>query len=169
MEVKEALLQSLEQSWGYQTLAVDGLTQEEAAWSPCAECNSIAFILWHVTRVEDFFVNRVIQHQPEVYESEGWQPKLGTPVKGTGYEYTVEQLHAWPVPELTIIRGYSNAVRKKTLDFIRSVDAKKLSEIPRPDRSSDSTGVILTRITTEIALHAGQLAYLRGVQRGLGK
>lgn len=169
MEAKEVLLRSLEQSRGYQTGALDGLTQEEAAWSPCAECNSIAFILWHVTRVEDFFVNRVIQHQPEVYESEGWQQKLGTPVKGTGYEYTAEQLQAWPVPELGIIRGYADSVRQKTLDFIGTVNIEKLSEVPRPDRSSDSVGAILTRITTEIALHVGQIAYLRGVQRGLGK
>ena len=33
--------------------ALDGLTSEELAWRPSPEANSIAFIMWHVTRVED--------------------------------------------------------------------------------------------------------------------
>ena len=102
MEAKELVLASLEQSQGYLTKALDGLTQEEAAWRPNAECNSIAFILWHVTRVEDFFVNRVIQRGKELYEAEGWQEKLGTPVKA--YQYTLEELQAWPVPNLETLR-----------------------------------------------------------------
>ena len=167
MEAKEVILRSLEQSQGYLTKALDGLTQEEAAWSPGVECNSIAFILWHMTRVEDFFVNRVIQRETELYEAEGWQEKLGTPVKA--YQYTVEELQAWSVPELEVIQGYANSVREKTLAFLKSIPPEKLSEVPRPDRSPDSIGATLGHISTEIALHVGQIAYLRGVQRGLDK
>ena len=169
MDAKELILASLDQSWGFLTRALDGLTQEEVAWRPAPESNSIAFILWHMTRVEDFFVNRVVQRRDEVYEAEGWREKLGTPAKESGYEYTVEQLKAWPVPKLEVLKGYSNAVREKTLAFLNSITAEKLSEVPRPDRSSDSIGATVGHISTEIALHVGQIAYLRGVQRGLGK
>ncbi len=70
MEATEMILRSLEQSQEYMTGALDGLTQEEVAWSPGAECNSIAFILWHMTRVEDFFWNGVLQHEDEIYEAD---------------------------------------------------------------------------------------------------
>jgi hypothetical protein len=169
MQLAEAMVKSLEQSQGYLTKALDGLTQEEAAWSPASESNSIAFILWHVTRVEDFFVIRVIQRGVELYEAEGWREKLGTPAKDTGFDYTLEQLRAWPVPKLEIIRGYSESVRKKTLALLNSISPERLSELARPDRSPDSVGDILCRITTEIALHVGQIAYIRGIQRGLNK
>jgi hypothetical protein len=169
MQVTEAILRSLQQSQGYLTYALDGLTQEEAAWSPTVESNSIAFILWHVTRVEDFFVNRVIRREVEMYEAEGWRQKLGTPAKDTGFEYTLEQLKAWPVPKLKVLRGYANSVRKRTLALLKSIPPEKLSELARPDRSPDTIGVILCRITTEIALHVGQIAYLRGIQRGINK
>ncbi len=167
MEIKEVILKSLEQSQGYLTKALDGLTQEEVAWSPNAECNNIAFILWHTARVEDFFVNRVIQHGKELYEAAGWQEKLDTPIKA--YQYTVEELQTWPVPKLEVLREYANAVREKTLALIKSISPEKLSEVPRPERSPDSIGAILGRISTEIALHTGQIAYLRGAQRGLDK
>lgn len=167
MEAKELVLRSLEQSQGYLTRALDGLTQQEAAWSPKPESNNIAFILWHTARVEDFFISRVIQHGKELYEAEGWQEKLGTPDKA--YRYTAEELQAWPVPKLETLLEYVQSVREKTLAFINSVPAEKLPEIPRPERSSDSIGVILGRLSTEVALHTGQIAYLRGVQRGLDK
>lgn len=167
MEARKLILNSLEQSQGYLTKALDGLTQEEAAWSPGVECNSIAFILWHLSRVEDFFVNRVIQRQKELYEAENWQEKLGTPVKS--YQYTVEELQAWPVPKLEVLREYANSVREKTLALIQSIPPEKLSELARLDRPPDTIGDILGRISTEIAMHVGQIAYLRGVQRGLDK
>ncbi len=169
MEAIELILRSLEQSQGYLTKALDGLTQEEAAWSPGAECNCIAFILWHITRVEDFLVNRGIQRREELYEAEGWQEKLGTPAKEGGYQYTAEQLRAWPVPKLEVLQGYANSVRERTLAFLTQLAPEKLAEVPRPDRSPDSIGAMLGRISTEIALHVGQIAYLRGVQRGLDK
>ncbi len=167
MEAKEVILRSLEQSLGYAARALDGLTQEEAVWCPGAECNSIAFILWHTTRVEDFFVNRVIQGGKELYETEGWREKLGTPAQGTGYGYTAEQLQAWEAPKLEDLRNYANTVREKTLALLESVTPQRLSELARPDRPPDTVGAILTRITTEIALHVGQITYLRGEQRGL--
>ena len=167
MEAKELLQRSLEQSQGYLTKALDGLTQEEATWSPTPECNSIAFILWHMTRVEDFFVNRVIQREKELYETKGWQEKLGTPVKA--YQYTAEELQAWPAPKLEVLREYADSVREKTLAFINSIHPERLTEVPRPDRSPDSIGVTLGHMSTEIAMHVGQIAYLRGVQRGLDK
>ena len=167
MDAKDVVLSSLEQSWGYLTGALDGLTQEEAAWSPSPECNSIAFILWHTARVEDFFVNRIIKREQALYEAEGWQEKLGTPDKA--YGFTAEELQTWSVPKLEDLRNYANAVREKTLVFINSLPPEKLDEVPRPDRSPDSIGTSLGHMSTEIALHVGQICYLRGVKRGLDK
>ena len=112
-------------------------------------------------------MHRVIQRQKELYEAENWQEKLGTPVKA--YQYTVEELQAWPVPKLEVLREYANSVREKTLALIQSIPPEKLSELARPDRPPDTIGDILGRISTEIAMHVGQIAYLRGVQRGLDK
>jgi hypothetical protein len=169
MELADALVKSLKQSRGYLTGALDGLTQEEAAWSPAPESNSIAFILWHITRIEDFYFVRVIQRQTELYESEGWREKLGTPANESGYGYTVEQLQAWPMPKLEILRGYFDSVRKRTMDLLKEMPEGRLSELARPERPPDTVGDIMCRITTDIDMHTGQIAYLRGIRRGLNK
>jgi uncharacterized damage-inducible protein DinB len=167
MEAKELILRSLDESQGFLAKALDGLTQEEVAWVPKAESNSIAFILWHVIRVEDIWVNRVIQRQDEVYETGNWQERLGTPPKESGYRYTREQLQTWPVPELELLRRYASSVREKTLNLLRSLTPEKLSEVARTDLTTDTVGAILGHLITEIALHVGQINYLRGLQRGL--
>lgn len=165
MNAKEMMVASLDQSQGYLKRSLEGLTQEDVTWRPSEECNSIAFILWHTARVEDYFVTRVIQRQKELYESEGWREKLSTPAD-SGYGYTVEQLKTWPVPHLDDLRGYTDAVRQSTLAYLGQITPEKMLEPVRPERSPDTIGEILTRISTEIALHMGQIDYLRGLRRG---
>jgi uncharacterized damage-inducible protein DinB len=147
--------------------ALDELAQDEVAWRPTNSSNSIAFILWHMTRAEDIFINRVMQGKRELYEAEGWDEKLGTPTKT--YQYTEEELQAWPVPKVELLKEYTNSVRERTLTFLKPITSKKLSEVPMPERSPLSIGAMLSHLCNEIAMHAGQIAYLRGMQRGLDK
>ncbi len=143
------------------------MTQEEVAWSPGAECNSIAFIVWHISRVEDFWVNRVIQRKKELFDTEGWQQQMGTPVKA--YGLTIEELQSWPVPKLEVLLGYDNQIHECTLSFVQSIPNEQISELARPERPPDTIGDILSRLIVERTLHIGQIAYLRGMLRGLDK
>jgi len=167
MEVKEILKRSLNESWGYLAEATRDLTQEEISWTPAPHCNSLAFILWHVTRVEDIWINPVIRHSAGVYHTQGWQERLGIPAKEMGFGYTEEQLQTWPVPKLADLREYAKAVHERTLTFLKSLTPEKLLEVPRADHPEETTGMILAHLITEIALHVGQIDYLRGVHRGL--
>jgi hypothetical protein len=165
MNASQMVVASLNQSQGYLKRSLEGLSQEDAAWRPRDDCNSIAFILWHATRVEDFFINRVIRRQKEIYEAQGWREKLGTP-PDSGYGYTAEQMVTWPVPPLEDLKGYAQAVRNSTLALLDELPPEKMLELARPDRPPDTIGGILSRVCTEIALHVGQIDYLRGQRRG---
>ncbi len=169
MESKEILTKSLEESQRYLDQALEGLTPEEIAWASNDDCNSIAFILWHMTRAEDMWISRVILEEAEVHEAGGWDAKLGTPAKESGYGYTREQLRSWPVPELEPLREYAGAVRDKTNVLIEATTEEELSREAgtSPLTFLNTVGAILAHVITEIALHVGQIAYLRGAQRGL--
>jgi uncharacterized damage-inducible protein DinB len=169
MEARELMIKSLAESQGFLNRALEGLTREEIVWVPRVECNSIAFLVWHLGRVEDIWINRVIQQKEEIYEAEGWQKTLATPAKESGYKYTLEQLQAWPVPKLEPLWRYANSVREKTLAFLQSVNSEKLSEVIVHGDSSHTIGAILAHLITEIALHVGQIDYLRGMLRGMDR
>lgn len=165
MDAKEIITASLNQSHGYLERALEGLTHEDIAWQPTEECNSIAFILWHLAQVEDFFINRVIQQKPRIYDEGGWPENLGTPANESGYGYTVEQLKAWKAPKPEPLLAYADAVHKSTMAYLEQLTPEKMKELARPDRPPDTIGSVLSRITTEIALHVGQIDYIRGQRR----
>jgi len=167
MDEKEIIKASLAESGDFVRWSVEGLTKEEISTSVKPECNSIAFILWHMTRAEDIWINRVILGMEEIYESNHWREKLGTPAGDSGFRYSVEQLQAWPVPETDLLMGYADDVRKKTLEYLDTIPREKLADRISFLGKSSPIGDILAHLITEIALHAGQVAYLRGLIRGL--
>ena len=167
MDIKPVLLKSLDESQEYLIKALEELSEEDITWSPKEGSNSIIFILWHVTRVEDIWINRILLNNKEIYESEGWQGLLGTPIKESGFQYDIEKLRSWPIPNLDALKRYATAVRQKTVAFISSFDSTNLSRVARPGHKYDTVEAILSHLITEITLHVGQIDYLRGMIRGL--
>ena len=56
---------------------LDGLTTEEINWRPNASANSIAFIVWHTTKVEDCWFLVFCQGKSNLWTSGRWFDKLG--------------------------------------------------------------------------------------------
>jgi len=167
MDIKDFIVASLTESREYIARAVKDLSQDELAWTPKPHSNSIAFLLWHVARVEDVWIQRFIQGGKEIYETGGWYQKFGTPAQDSGFGYDLAKLKAWPVPGLDLLTAYADAVREKTLAYIKSLDAGKLDEAKDFGRRQGTVGSALAHLITEVGEHSGQIGYLRGVIRGL--
>ena len=167
MESKEIIIKSLEESQRYLDGGLKGLSEEELAWAPRDDCNTIAFLIWHMTRAEDMWINRVILEEPEIYESGDWVSKMGTPEGESGYGYTAKQLKSWPTPQMELLQGYSKAVRERTTKLLQDATVEKLSRQAGTGRFVNTVGAILAHVITEISMHVGQIAYLRGAQRGM--
>jgi len=167
MNITTVLLKSVDESQEYLGKALEELAVEDITWSPKEGSNSIIFIFWHVTRVEDGWINRVLLNSKEIYESEGWQELLDTPIGESGFQYDLEKLRSWPIPDLNALQRYASAVRQQTVAFISSLGTGGLSRVVRPGQKYDTVAAILSHLITEIALHVGQIDYLRGMILGL--
>jgi len=172
MKVGDVILDMLDRMQQAVTGAVDSLTHEELTWRPGAEANSIGFILWHQVRCEDVFVQGMLQQKPQVWVSEKWYQKLNLPEnpRDLGYGYTAEQVVAFPVPELDGLLGYAAAVRAKTVEYLKGLTPDKFDEVIDTRFFGElPIGKIFSLLLCEITQHIGQIAYLRGLQRGLDK
>ncbi|MBC8275146.1 MAG: DinB family protein [Chloroflexi bacterium] len=172
MKTTDFILNMLDQMQNALTTAVNGLSHEELTWRPGAEANSIGFLLWHQVRCEDAFIQSMIQQKPQVWVSEKWHEKLNLPEnpQDIGYGYTAEQVTAFTVPELNDLLQYAEATRARTVDYLQAIAADKLEQvIQTPFFGKVTIGQTFAIMLCEITQHIGQIAYLRGLQRGLNK
>lgn len=170
MELNVFILDNLNRIQRALTEALDSLTYEELTWQPDDEANSIGFLLWHITRCEDTYIQSLIFQRPQVWVSEGWHDRMSLPddLWNNGNGYTVEQLTDFRVPELKDLLEYAQEVRRRTNDFLRDLTPERSEEIIAQEGFGGiSVGGLLSYMLCELTQHIGQIAYIRGLQRGL--
>lgn len=170
MDTREFIQGALERIKQANTRVVTGLRPEELMWQPGPECNSIGLILFHQARSEDGFVQGRLLNQPQIWEAERWYQKLNMPVSETGSGYTLEQLAAFRLPEPTGLMSYAEAVRGHTLAYLKDKSNADFDKKITMPRGGDTTvGALFSLIVIHLAQHIGDIAYLRGMQRGLNQ
>ncbi len=164
MTLNEFIVDALEKENGFLLEALDGLGPEELAWQPAADANSIGWILWHMVRVEDMWIQFFAQFQTELWETEGWHEKFGLPTRDNGFGHTAEQVKNFPALDLSEFLRYRAAVRQATLAYLDTLTPEDMERVPRERRPEMSLGAMFRQIIGEMYQHVGHIAYLRGLQ-----
>ncbi|MFQ6029716.1 MAG: DinB family protein [Dehalococcoidia bacterium] len=146
--------------------AIQDLTPQELVWRPGPEANTIGWTLWHMLRVEDMWFQFFIQRQLELWEREGWHEKFGLPTRDNGFGHSPEQVANFPALDLAQLLQYGAAVRAGTLSYLRGLAPDDFDTVPREQRPELSVGAVFRQVTGELYQHVGQIAYLKGLQRG---
>jgi uncharacterized damage-inducible protein DinB len=168
MHCTEIVRRGLEEYYEGLRKALTGLTAAERRFQPTADANHIDFLVWHMARVEDFYMQEFAQRTSDIWQREAWYQKLGLPVGDGGFGYTMEQVINLPQFDIADCLAYYEAVRRATLRYLEGVTADDLERCPYPEWSSGySIGRMFSHLIVEESQHLGQVAYLRGLQRGL--
>ena len=102
--------------------AFAGLTDEQMRVRPREDLNSLAWLMWHIARAEDIFVNVVLGGRAQVVD-DGWAGKLAITRRDFGIGMTSPE-----VTELTrqidlgALRDYRDAVGRRTREFVEGFD-----------------------------------------------
>ena len=170
MDFKDIVRMALDEYLGDLRRALDGLTAEERRFQPTTGSHHIDFAVWHMARVEDDWVQRFARRTDTVWQSEGWDARFGMPARDGGFGYTAEQVAALPDFDLDQMMAYFDSVRRATLAYLDGLTAGDLESCPHPERRPGYTvAKMLSHVIVEEAQHTGQVAYLRGIQRGLNR
>ena len=164
MTLNEFITDALEKENGFLLEALDGLGPDELAWQPAADANSIGWILWHMVRVEDMWIQFFAQFQTELWETEGWHEKFGLPTRDNGFGHTPEQVNNFPSVDLAEFLRYRASVRQATLAYLDTLTPEDMERVPRERRPEMSLGAMFRQIIGEMYQHVGHIAYLRGLQ-----
>ena len=76
--------------------ALAGLSPEERRFQSTPDSSHVDFLVWHMARVEDSWVQRFAHGTDTVWQREGWDTRFGIPARDSGFQYTSEQVAALP-------------------------------------------------------------------------
>lgn len=169
MDFKDIVQQGFDEFLKELKKSLDGLTPVERRFQPSPDSHHIDFAVWHMARVEDDWLQRFAQQNPTVWQRDDWHTRLGMPERESGFGYTVEQVRDLAAFDMDQMLEYYDAVRVETNAFIGSLAESDLATEPHPRRPGYTIAQMFSHVMIEEAQHVGQVAYIRGIQRGLGK
>lgn len=128
----------------------------------------IAWLVWHLARVQDANISGLIGRQ-QLWISDKWHARFDMPPDardyGSGHRHTEAQVDAFTVKDKQLLMDYLDAVLARSKDYLSGVSNEDLGrELDEPQYQPLPTlGVRLVSVITCNLRHAGQIEYLRGL------
>lgn len=143
---------------------LDGASDELLAERPGPDANSIAWLVWHLTRVQDDHVADVAGSE-QVWTAEGYDARFGLPFEtgDIGYGQTSEQV-ALVRASAGLLADYHRATHARSLAYLATLTPDDLDRVVDERWDPPVTlGVRLVSVVNDCTQHVGQAAYLRGL------
>ncbi|MFF9495797.1 mycothiol transferase [Streptomyces flaveolus] len=145
--------------------AVEGLDPDSLNARPADDANSVAWLVWHLTRVQDDHIADAFGLD-QVWLTQDWEKRFGLdlPRRDTGYGHSSAKVAKVRVDSADLLTGYYDAVHEQTLGALRSLAAKDLGRVVDDNWDPPVTlGVRLVSVLSDDLQHVGQAAYVRGL------
>lgn len=112
-----------------------GLSEAHARRIPRRVEHSIAWIFWHLARIEDVTMNLLLAGSPQVLEVGGWLPRLRTAAKDTGNAMSFGEMQELSITiDLPALRAYRLAVGRRTREAVSQLSPPELQQKVQPAR-----------------------------------
>jgi hypothetical protein len=142
---------------------VEGLDRAALTHRLDPDANTIGWLVWHLTRVEDDHLAGVAGSDQVWHD--GWFDRFGVPFGRDehGYGHTSEQVAAVDV-DGDLLVGYHDAVHSRAVALVRSLTDEDLARIVDERWDPPVTmSVRLVSVVNDCSQHLGQAAFVRGV------
>jgi hypothetical protein len=164
MNVADLLADGFDRVQGLVHRVVDDLDDDQLAHRIDGTANSIAWLIWHLSRIQDDHVADAAGHE-QVWTAAGWHERSGLPfdASATGYGQSSDEVAAVRV-SAELLTGYYDAVHDRTLGYVRGLSADDLDRVVDEKWDPPVTlGVRLVSVISDDLQHAGQASFVRGL------
>jgi hypothetical protein len=143
---------------------LDGLSDPALDYRVDADANSICWLIWHLTRVQDDHVADAVGIA-QVWVSGGWNDRFALPLEtgDIGYGHTSDEVAVVRAPA-SLLAEYHDATYRQTIQVLNDLTDADMDRIV--DEGWDPPVTMSTRLISVIAddlQHAGQAAFVRGL------
>jgi hypothetical protein len=147
----------------------DGLSPQAAAFRPDPHSNSVAWLVWHLARIQDDHVADVAGVR-QAWVAQGWVDRFGLPFgeHDTGFGHGPEQVAVVSV-DPKLLADYHADVDALTSEFVARIESGDLDQVVDERWDPPVTlGVRLVSVIGDCMQHVGQAAYVRGIAERRG-
>ena len=171
MKWQELLIDGYGRALGVLEQALEGLTQDDLNRQPHPDSNSIGWITWHLTRVQDDHISDLTGEE-QLWIRDKWYSRFNRApdTKDIGFGHSSEEVAAFRSPDAKTLLEYHRAVLERTKQYITNLSLDDLDrELNEPwYQPLPTLGVRLISVLDDTLEHVGQVAYLRGLFKGKG-
>jgi uncharacterized damage-inducible protein DinB len=165
MSETDLLLDAFERIRSLVHAVVEGLEPAQLELRVDEASNSIAWLVWHLTRVQDDHIADVAGAE-QSWIAEGWADRFGLPldVADTGFGHSPDAVSRVRVDDPALLTGYHDDVHARTVRFLQGLTPEELERVV--DEAWDppvTLGVRLVSVVGDDLQHVGQAAFVRGV------
>jgi uncharacterized damage-inducible protein DinB len=165
MDCKDLIIDGLNRVDEDLRRTLEGLSAEQLAFRPAEDANSIAWLAWHLTRVQDDHVSE-LAGRPQAWTEDRWFERFGKSSDATdsGFGYTAEQVAAIrPDGPAVLVEYYAN-VHERSMAYLQTLSCQEMDRvIDRRWNPPVTVGVRLVSVVNDCTEHVGQMAYIRGL------
>ena len=112
-----------------------GLSDELVRCIPSKGNHSIAWIFWHLARIEDVTMNLLVAGTPQLFHQENWPKRLKSSVCTTGNGMTDDEVvRLSAAVDLKALQDYRVAVGRRTRDIVVQLQPQHLKQKVEPLR-----------------------------------
>jgi hypothetical protein len=145
--------------------AVDGLTPDELAFRVNGDTNSIAWLIWHLSRITDDHLADAAS-KGQVWTANGWVDKFALPFppEATGYGFGGDDVAAVKVKSGEILIGYFDEVIEEADRYVKHLKEDDYARVVDDSWNPPVTlAVRLISVISDGLQHAGQAMFIRGI------
>jgi hypothetical protein len=143
---------------------LDGAGTDLLQYRADDSANTIAWLIWHLTRVQDDHIADAFGTE-QLWTERGFADRFDLPfdVGATGYGFTSDDVAAVHV-SAELLLEYHGAVHGRTVELLHGTDPAELERIVDERWNPPVTlAVRLVSVLSDDLQHVGQAAYVRGL------
>jgi Protein of unknown function (DUF664) len=165
MDCKDFVIEGLGRVEESLRMTLEGLNGGQLAWRPAEHANSIAWLAWHLSRVEDDHVSDVAG-TPQAWIADGWHARFDRPANkdDTGFGHGPKEVASIQPESPQVLIDYYAAVHQRSIAYLHGLSDAAMDRVIDTNWDPPVTvGVRLVSVLNDCQQHVGQMAYVRGL------
>jgi hypothetical protein len=121
--------------WSFEDEIFQDLSEEAVRFIPRTFNHSIAWIIWHIARIEDVTMNLLVAGSSQVLHRGDWLKRMKTEINHTGNAMDEEGIADLSTTiDIEALRAYRLNVGRRTREIVKKLRSEELNQKVAPDR-----------------------------------